>query len=161
MDVYLGLGTNEGDKLKNLWNAANALSIRCGEIINESSIYESPSWGFETEEKFYNSVVLIQTDLSPEELLFSCQQIERDLGRRKKTQIGYESRVIDIDILLYEKVIFDSEDLKIPHPLIDDRMFVLKPLFELLEMTGSELISLYETKIANCNDQSKLRVVQS
>ena len=118
MNVYLGLGTNQGNKYKNIQNAVNAISLECGEFISKSSIYESPPWGFKTEESFYNSVVHIKTELLPEELLYSCKKIEVALGRKKKTKLSYESRIIDIDILLYDNINLDLKDLKIPHPLM-------------------------------------------
>tara|TARA_B110000211_G_C14063119_1_gene546524 strand:+ start:290 stop:775 length:486 start_codon:yes stop_codon:yes gene_type:complete len=161
MDVYLGLGTNQGDKLKNLKNAVNALAASCGNVICKSSVYESPPWGFIAEEVFYNSVVLIKTKLLPDELLSACQQIEIELGRKKKKELGYESRLLDIDILLYDDIVFESEYLKIPHPLINDRMFVLQPLLELLKMEDKELEGYYKTKLSLCNDKSVLKIVQT
>jgi 2-amino-4-hydroxy-6-hydroxymethyldihydropteridine diphosphokinase len=160
MDVYLGLGTNQGNKYENIQNAVNAISIECGDVIDESSTYESPSWGFKTEGSFYNSVVLIQTKLLPEELLHSCKKIEIELGRKKKTKLGYESRIIDIDILLYDNITLDLKDLKIPHPLIDDRMFVLKPLVELLVKKDVDLEVFYKLKLSKCDDQSILKIIQ-
>ena len=160
MDVYLGLGTNQGNKYKNIQNAVSAISNNCGNVISKSSIYESSPWGFIAEGSFYNSVVLIQTELSPKELLFFCQKIEVELGRKKKTILGYESRIIDIDILLYDQINVDIEDLKIPHPLIDDRVFVLKPLIELLNKSNMDLEAFYMRKLFNCQDKSILKIVQ-
>ena len=161
MDVYLGLGTNQGDKYKNIQNAVSAISNDCGNVISESSTYESSPWGFSAEGSFYNSVVLIQTELSPEELLFFCQKIEIELGRKKKTKLGYESRIIDIDILLYDQITLDIEDLKIPHPLIDKRVFVLQPLIELLMKKDMALEAFYKRKLFYCEDKSILKIVQS
>lgn len=160
MDVYLGLGTNQGDKYKNIQNAVSAISNECGNIISESYTYESSPWGFSAESSFYNSVVLIQTELLPEELLFFCQKIEIELGRKKKTKLGYESRIIDIDILLYDKITLDREDLKIPHPLMNYRVFVLQPLIELLIKKDSDLEAFYKMKLFNCEDKSILKIVQ-
>jgi 2-amino-4-hydroxy-6-hydroxymethyldihydropteridine diphosphokinase len=159
MDVYLGLGTNQGDKVENLKNAVVALSNKCGNIVAESSIYQSPSWGFKAEESFYNSVILIRTELSPKELLYECKNIEVDLGRQKKTKIGYESRIIDLDILLYDSIVINTTELTIPHPLMGDRKFVLQPLLELLMKRNVNLEVLYKMKLSNCNDQSVLEIV--
>ena len=161
MNVYLGLGTNQGDKYKNIRNAVSAISRKCGIVISESSTYESSPWGFSAESSFYNSVVLIQTELLPEELLFFCQKIEIELGRKKKTKLGYESRIIDIDILLYDKITLNMEDLKIPHPLMDHRVFVLQPLIELLIKKDFVLESFYKMKLFNCEDKTILKIVQS
>ena len=161
MNVYLGLGTNQGNKYKNIQNAVNAISLECGEFISKSSIYESPPWGFKTEESFYNSVVHIKTELLPEELLYSCKKIEVALGRKKKTKLSYESRIIDIDILLYDNINLDLKDLKIPHPLMNNRIFVLRPLIELLEKKDAALEDYYKTKLSHCTDKSILKIVQS
>ena len=161
MDVYLGLGTNQGDKYKNIQNDVSAISNECGNVISESSIYESSPWGFSAEDSFYNSVVLIQTELSPEDMLLFCQKIEIDLGRKKKTKLGYESRIIDIDILLFGKITLERDHLKIPHPLIDNRVFVLQPLIELLIKKDSDLEAFYKMKLFNCEDKSILKIVQA
>ena len=161
MDVYLGLGTNQGDKFENIQNAVSAISNECGSVISESSTYESLPWGFSAEGSFYNSVVLIKTELSPEELLYFCQKIEVKLGRKKKTKLGYESRIIDIDILLYDKITLELDDLKIPHPLMNNRVFVLQPLIELLIKKDSDLEAFYKLKLFNCEDKSILKIVKA
>ena len=160
MNVYLGLGTNQGDKHSNLRNAVNALAKSCGVVIDESSIYESPAWGFKSDESFYNSVILLKTEKSPEELLSSVKKIETELGRKKKIKVGYESRVIDIDILLCDRIVINQDDLIVPHPLIEDRLFVLEPLFELLINRDVSLADFYKTKLSNCNDKSVLKIVK-
>lgn len=129
--VYLGLGTNLGDKEVNLNDAIMALSMEVGSVLKVSSFYASKSWGYESENEFLNAVVLIDTSLSPFELLAKTQLIERNMGRDFLSIIGYEDRLIDIDILLYDNLIIDQPQLKIPHPLLAKRDFVLIPLAEI------------------------------
>ena len=128
--VYLGLGTNLGDKETNLKNALKALFNDFGKPIKVSSIYESEPWGFESENSFYNLVASYRSTLKPQEILNVCQNIETKLGRKRKGN-GYESRIIDIDILLLGNLIIDETNLKIPHPFIEKRIFVLEPLMEI------------------------------
>ena len=107
------------------------ISQKVGEITCQSGIYVSKSWGFESENEFLNVVVLVETNLLPLDLFVKTQEIERELGRTAKTAKGYADRLIDIDILLYDKEIIDTPELKIPHPLLTERDFVLIPLLEI------------------------------
>jgi len=129
--VYLGLGTNLGDKELNLKNAVMNLSLEVGSVIRLSAFFASDPWGYESENEYLNAVVLVETNLSPFELLEKTQAIERRMGRTSKTTAGYHDRMIDIDILLYDDLIIDQPDLKIPHPLMSQRNFVLVPLSEI------------------------------
>lgn len=128
--VFLGLGTNLGDKQQNLTDAVTALGS-IGHIIKQSGFYASEPWGFESENMFMNAVVLVETELTPIDLLAHTQEIERNLGRTTKSRNGYSDRLIDIDLLLYDNLIIDEPTLKIPHPLITERDFVLIPLVEI------------------------------
>jgi len=129
--VYLGLGTNLGDKAGNLNEAINKLSLEVGSIVRKSTFHASKPWGFESENEFLNAVVLVETNLSAFTLLAKTQEIERELGRTAKSANGYADRLIDIDILLYGNLVVDEPTLKIPHPLITERDFVLIPLLEI------------------------------
>ena len=129
--VYLGLGTNLGDKERNLNEAILKILQEVGKIICQSGFYESKPWGFQSENEFLNAVVSVETNLSALELLAKTQEIERELGRTAKSSNGYADRVIDIDILLYDNEIIDLPELKIPHPLITERDFVYVPLLEI------------------------------
>lgn len=129
--VYLGLGTNLGDKERNLNDAIISLSEYVGVVIRQSTFFMSDPWGFESENEFLNAVVLLETGLSPFDLLYKTQEIERTLGRTAKSVGGYADRLIDIDILFYDNLIIDQPTLKIPHPLIAERDFVLLPLAEI------------------------------
>ena len=129
--VYLGLGTNLGNKEKNLESAINAISLEVGIVILQSTLYASNPCGFDSENKFLNAVILVQTQLSPTELLAKTQDLERKLGRTAKTVVEFTDRIIDIDILLYDNQIVDMPQLKIPHQLLHLRDFVLIPLAEI------------------------------
>jgi 2-amino-4-hydroxy-6-hydroxymethyldihydropteridine diphosphokinase len=132
--VYLGLGSNLGDCRKNLERAIRLIGDRVGQVTRQSSFIETEPWGFESPHKFMNAVILCETTRSPREVLLLTQQIERDMGRMKKSVSGgYADRAIDIDILLYDDVTIDEPDLKIPHPLMHQRDFVMLPLSEILD----------------------------
>lgn len=126
--VFLGLGSNLGDRLSNLRAAVTALPP--GVIdLHSSRVYETPPWGFEEQPAFLNQVVTGKTELTPEELLSYVKAIERRMGRRKTRRFG--PRVIDIDILFYADWVVNRKSLKIPHPQIAARAFVLVPLADL------------------------------
>jgi len=129
--VYLGLGTNLGDKEQNLNDAVMELSLEVGSVISLSAFYTSEPWGFNSANVFLNAVVLVETSLLPVQVLSKTQLIEKKLGRMGKSLAGYEDRLIDIDILLYDMLIIDQPSLIIPHPLISKRNFVLIPLTEI------------------------------
>ena len=130
--VYLGLGSNLGDGRKNLERAIRLIDDRVGHVTRQSSLIETEPWGFESQNKFTNAVILCETTKAPREVLMLTQQIERDMGRRKKSVSGgYADRPIDIDILLYDDLTIDEPDLKIPHPLMHERDFVMIPLKEI------------------------------
>lgn len=129
--VYLGLGTNLGNKERNLNDAILSLTLEVGFVIRQSTFYASKPWGFKSENEFLNAVVLVETNLPPFDLLTVTQGIERELGRIAKTSENYSDRLIDIDILLYDNLSITQPTLKIPHPLMMERDFVLIPLAEI------------------------------
>lgn len=130
--VYLGLGTNLGDKEANLKAAIEEIRKRVGEVTSLSAFHASEPWGFESEHSFLNAVCCVRTALAPLELLHVTQDIERSLGRLKKSVDGqYSDRLIDIDILLYDDLKIDTPELTIPHPLMWERDFVMIPLREI------------------------------
>ena len=125
--VYLLLGGNEGSVIQAFLSVLVLIEQRVGSVKAQSSVYSSKAWGFDSEKDFLNQVVKIKTDLSPQSLLKSTLQIENTLGR-KRNESGYSSRTIDIDILFYNDLILDSDDLVIPHPRLHLRKFTLIPL---------------------------------
>lgn len=131
-EVYLSLGTNLGEKKEQLDTAIAFINERAGTVVKQSSYYLTEPWKMQTEHKFLNAAVCIVTERSPLSLLFTLQQIEKEMGRtRKSSSAGYEDRIIDIDILLYDSIKIDTFELTIPHPLMWKRPFVLKPLTEI------------------------------
>lgn len=133
--VYLSLGSNLGDRKATMRRAIGLLNERAGSVDRLSSFIETEPWGFESTNKFLNMCVRLLTTLSPEQLLLATKQIERELGRTQKSVNGqYHDRLIDIDILMYDDVHLDSDDLTLPHPHMQEREFVMKPLREILSI---------------------------
>lgn len=135
--VYLGLGSNIGDRRQCIADAIRLISERVGTVLRQSSLIETEPWGFNSENRFLNGVILCETSLTPRQVLKATQKIERALGRRQKSVAAdtdvpvYHDRPIDIDILLYDDLSVDEPDLKIPHPLMYERDFVMIPLSEI------------------------------
>ncbi|WP_337586384.1 2-amino-4-hydroxy-6-hydroxymethyldihydropteridine diphosphokinase [Prevotella pectinovora] len=134
MIAYLSLGTNLGDKRKNIAVAIKNIGELVGDVVRQSALYETEPWGFRSDNRFVNAAVCVDTQLSPRRLLEVTQRIEREMGRTLKSDGGeYHDRIIDIDILLYGDLHIDEPDLKIPHPLMHERDFVMTPLNEIME----------------------------
>ena len=132
--VYLGLGSNLGDKEHNISRATALISGQIGTVVRQSALYYSEPWGFASANTFVNAVVCVVTTLSPRRLLLATQRIERQMGRTEKSLGGvYHDRIIDIDILLYDDLHIDYPCLKIPHPLMHQRDFVMIPLRSIME----------------------------
>ena len=130
--VYLSLGTNLGDKEANLKMAVNEITKRVGKVTSLSAFYTTEPWGFTSEHAFLNAVCCVYTTHSPMKVLRITQDIERLLGRLKKSINGaYSDRMIDIDILLYDDLQMETPELTIPHPLMWERDFVMIPLKEI------------------------------
>ncbi|ACD66798.1 2-amino-4-hydroxy-6-hydroxymethyldihydropteridine pyrophosphokinase [Sulfurihydrogenibium sp. YO3AOP1] len=127
-EVYLGLGSNVGDRLLNLNKAIELLSEKI-QILKKSKIYISKAVGYTDQPDFYNMVLYGKTDLSPEELFNFIKDVEKNAGRVYRFHWG--PREIDIDILFYNDLVFKSDKLNIPHPRLHERDFVLLPLIEL------------------------------
>ncbi len=128
------MGTNLGDKRKNIAVAIKNIGELVGDVVRQSALYETEPWGFRSDNRFVNAAVCVDTQLSPRRLLEVTQRIEREMGRTLKSDGGeYHDRIIDIDILLYGDLHIDEPDLKIPHPLMHERDFVMTPLNEIME----------------------------
>lgn len=141
--VYLGLGTNLGDKEANLKAAVEEIRKRVGEVTSLSAFHASEPWGFTSENTFLNAVCCVSTDFSPVEVLRLTQDIERSLGRLKKSVNGhYSDRLIDIDILLYDDLRITTPELTVPHPLMWERDFVIVPLREIAPDINAETFGI-------------------
>lgn len=127
--AYLGIGSNLGNREENCLRAIELLEKKGIKIKKRSSLYETKPWGIENQPLFLNMAIEIETNLQPEKLLKLLKDIEVELGR--KNTIKWGPRIIDLDILLFNDIIVDKKDLKIPHPLMHKREFVLKPLSEI------------------------------
>ena len=128
-DVYLLLGSNENDRLKNLERACKLIELKCGKVLKQSALYETEAWGLKEQNSFLNQAVMIESSLAPAELLTLLKTIEKKVGRVETVTWG--PRVIDIDILFYGNEITESEELQIPHPFLHQRKFTLEPLNEI------------------------------
>lgn len=137
MTVYFSLGTNLGDKEQNLRTAVRKISEQIGKVVSLSAFHVTAPWGFSSEHTFLNAALCAETTLSPLEVLEATQAIERGMGRmHKSVNVVYSDRVIDIDLLLCfaddgTPVRMDVPRLKLPHPLMRERDFVMRPLAEI------------------------------
>lgn len=128
----IALGSNLGDRRLLLQKAVARLSAEAGAVIALSSFYETEPEGFDSPHRFLNAAAVLETPLSPEELLRVTQRIERDLGRVGKSSDGrYADRSIDIDLIFFDEVVIDTPELTLPHPRMAERLFVLDPLCEI------------------------------
>jgi 2-amino-4-hydroxy-6-hydroxymethyldihydropteridine diphosphokinase len=128
--VVLSLGTNQGNRLENVEHSLEMIHREIGTIIKISKLYETPSWGFDSD-AFYNCVLVIHTFSSAHKILDQILNIERRLGRVRGDTLEYQSRIIDIDLITFDEEIIDTEELQIPHPLMQNRKFVLLPMMDL------------------------------
>ncbi len=129
--LYLLLGTNLGNKSENLNAAIQAISREIGSVELASKIYVTGAWGMEDQPDFYNQAVLVHTNLYPQEILKALKGIEDEVGRTENVRWG--PREIDIDILFYGQWIYETPDLEIPHPQIQNRRFALMPMVDIAE----------------------------
>lgn len=156
--VYLLIGSNMGDRRKNLSDALWAVETKAGVIRGRSSVYETAAWGKPDQPAFYNQAIRITTFLNPSELLMQLQLIEKSMGRERKEKWG--ERVIDIDILFYGDQIVDTPDLKIPHPELQHRRFVLMPMAEIADdLIHPKLYQTIHELLKNCPDTLQVKKV--
>jgi len=157
--VFLGLGTNLGDREALLERTLELINESVGPVSASSGIYETQPWGFKSRNNFLNMVVQVHTDLSPAGLLKKLTWIENQLGRKRGDK-KYISRSIDIDILLYGNRVINKPDLIIPHPLIRERKFVLVPLCELAaEIIHPVLKKTFATLLKECRDDRNVKKI--
>ena len=128
------MGSNIGNRKRNMREAVQYMESLIGTVMRQSALYETEPWGFESPNLFINMCVCVETPLAPRQLLEATQEIEKRMGRvGKSVNHEYQDRIIDIDILIYDDITVDEPDLKIPHPLMQERDFVMTPLNEILK----------------------------
>jgi 2-amino-4-hydroxy-6-hydroxymethyldihydropteridine diphosphokinase len=155
--VYLSLGGNMGDKAANFTKAYACIKQTLGNLTTRSSVYDTPPWGFHAENNFWNQVVILETELTPEALLEEIHAIEALFGRKRNSG-GYLSRAMDIDILYYDDLTLHTRDLIIPHPLIPQRKFVLTPLAEIAPELKHPILQITSLQmLRNSGDSSTLQ----
>ena len=151
-NVYLLLGSNEGDRVGWLQKAVALLSENCGPVLQSSPVYETAAWGITDQPAFLNRVVLLQTAQTPAELLDQIQKIESTLGRQRDIKWG--QRTLDIDILFYNNEVIELPGLIIPHPFLQERRFTLIPLAEIApEFTHPKLNKTVKELLTECPDK--------
>ena len=127
--VYLSLGTNLGNRKRNIHEVIEKIGEQIGVVERQSALYETKPWGYSSP----NACVLVLTTMAPRQVLEATQRIEREMGRTMKSvDSEYHDRIIDIDILMIDDLVIDEPDFKVPHPLMEEREFVMKPLKEIL-----------------------------
>ncbi len=154
--VILGLGSNMGNREAKLSEAVSCIEENIGTIVKSSSVVETEPWGFESDSKFLNSAVEVDTKLTPSGVLGAILMIEARLGR-VRSEKQYSSRVIDIDILFYDDLIMNEISLKIPHPLLHKRKFVLVPLNEIVpDFVHPVLKESISSLLMHCDDNRNI-----
>jgi len=169
--VVLSIGTNQGNRLENIQDCLRLIHQEIGTLIKVSNLYESPSWGFDSD-AFYNCALVLHTTSSANKILTNILKIEKRLGRVRGTALGYQSRIIDIDLIAFDEEIIETERLQIPHPLMQNRRFVLLPMqdlnlnwehpvfqkkiSELLEVTPDKSVCTLVQKLENPLDEIPL-----
>ncbi|NHN26327.1 2-amino-4-hydroxy-6-hydroxymethyldihydropteridine diphosphokinase [Flavobacterium jejuense] len=159
--ILVSIGSNQGNRLENLTTAIALLHQEVASVVKVSKVYETPSWGFESD-AFFNGILLLHSYKSPQKILSQLLRIEKQMGRVRTNEKGYQARIIDLDVIAYDEEIIATESLQIPHPQMQNRNFVLFPLKEvkgdwmhpILKKTVSELIE-------NTEDDSKCEIVHS
>ena len=159
--IVLSLGSNQGNRLENMERCIDLIHHQIGTVVKVSSLYESESWGFDSD-SFYNCAVLLHSDKNVSEILKQCLEIETKLGRIRNESFEYQARIIDIDVISYDEEHIETENLVVPHKHLQDRFFVLLPMKEIvtdwkhpiLHKSISELIAI-------CKDETKCEKIKS
>lgn len=159
--VFLGTGGNIGNKHDNFDKVYTFIKNELGTITKSSSVYETPPWGFEAKDNFWNMVLIVETEFSAVEVLRKINKIEAKFGRKRESG-QYKSREMDIDILYFDDEIINAENLIIPHPLLHKRLFVLVPIAEIAPDFVHPVLKQTSLKMLNnCDDKSVIRKVKN
>lgn len=155
-NIYIALGSNKGDKFKNLQLAIDQIHLKIGAIKSISKAYKSPAFGFEGDD-FLNACILVNTHMKPKKVMSTLLAIEKDLGRTRGKKTGYESRVIDLDLLLFEDEVLETKSLTLPHPEMQKRLFVLQPLADIAgKVIHPKLHNSVIELLEDCEDKSEI-----
>ena len=156
--VYIGLGSNIGNRFALLQEAVDCIDSRIGTILSVSKVYETPAWGFESE-AFLNACIKIETKYTAFEVLEALLSIENKLGRDRNPREGYQARPIDLDILLFKNDVISQKHLQLPHPRMELRQFVLTPLADIAaSIVHPQLQKSIEELQQVCEDDSVLSI---
>jgi len=153
--AFILLGGNINPRFTYLKKAEDEISTLVGNIVSKSSIYETEAWGFESEDNFFNEVLMVNTKLSAQNLLKELLGMEKSLGRKRNKGDGYAARTIDADIIYYNDDVIEKETLIIPHPRLHLRKFVLEPLCEIAADFVHPILKMSnKVLLQNCDDKS-------
>jgi deoxyguanosine kinase len=159
--VILSLGSNQGNRLTTIKACIELIHKEIAVVVKVSKIYEAPAWGFESE-PFYNAAILIHTSKSAQKILKQVLKVEKSLGRVRSKDSGYQARIIDVDIIAFDEEIIETENLQIPHPLLQNRKFVLQPMLDLgLNWEHPMLKKSVAQLLVQTDDESEIKAVHA
>ncbi|TAF12102.1 MAG: 2-amino-4-hydroxy-6-hydroxymethyldihydropteridine diphosphokinase [Flavobacteriia bacterium] len=159
--VILSLGSNQGNRLATIQSCIDLIHREVATVVKVSKIYETPAWGFESE-PFYNAAILIHTSKSAQKILKQVLKVETKLGRVRSKEFGYQARMIDVDIIAFDEEIISTETLQVPHPLLQNRKFVLQPMLDLgLNWEHPTLKKTIAQLLLQTEDNSEIKAVHS
>lgn len=159
--IVLAIGSNEGNRLDNIKNALEQLHNQVGTVVKVSKLYETPAWGFDSE-PFYNCALVMNSALDAQVILEKVLRLETELGRVRTDSKNYQSRVIDIDVIAFNEDIIKTENLQVPHPLMQERLFVLVPMRDLNLDWRHPILQKYLPELLKISeDKSSYKVIES
>lgn len=157
--VYIALGSNQGDRFKALQSALNEIHLKVGNINDISRVYRSPAFGFEGQE-FYNACITVYSYLKPNKIMKTLLKIEKKMGRKRVKTLEYESRTIDLDILMIDDKIVENKTLTVPHPEMQKRRFVLQPLSDIAPKAEHPVLKMeISDLLQDCKDDSLIEPI--
>lgn len=158
-NIYISIGSNKGDKFKNLQNAVDLIHQKLGYVLSISRVYKTEALGFDGDD-FFNACLIVETHLKPKTAMQVLLKIEKELGRTRDKSKGYESRIIDLDIIFFEDEVINTKSLTVPHPEMHKRRFVLKPLSDIApQVEHSKKKKLVSELLENCKDKSEVEPI--